>query len=125
MPNFNTNCFIIRFQIRLSVLMSAFKTQSVVVGLYDATILYPSQVGLPSQGRVQEFSTGGGDVGLIACYTDREDLEGFILSKTGGERGGGGVDRRHAPASTCLFTRPGSGWRLVYHVDLIIILHML
>ena len=29
-------------------------------------------------------------MGLIAGYTDREDLEAFILSKTGGERGGGG-----------------------------------
>ena len=30
--------------------------------------------------------------GLIAGYTDREDLEAFILSKTGGEQGGGGFD---------------------------------
>ena len=33
----------------------------------------------------------------IAGYTDREDLETFILSKTGGERGGGGVDPRPDP----------------------------
>ena len=43
------------------------------------------------------FFTGGGGRrcgtkiyrGLIAGYTDREDLEAFILSKTGGEQGRG------------------------------------
>ena len=43
------------------------------------------------QERVQDFSQGGGvdDVGLITGYTDREDLEAFILSKTGGGEAGG------------------------------------
>ena len=45
---------------------------------------------------MQDFSQGGGGVStmwnqnLIAGYTDREDLEAFSLSKTGGEQGGGG-----------------------------------
>ena len=39
-----------------------------------------------------DFSRGGDDVGLIAGYTDREDLEAFILSKTGGEQGGSTPD---------------------------------
>ena len=35
------------------------------------------------------FYRGGvDDVGLITGYTDREDLEAFILSKTGGKQGG-------------------------------------
>ena len=34
-------------------------------------------------------------------YTDREDVEAFILSKTGGEQGGGVGDAR-PPLDTCL-----------------------